>query len=70
MSDLTREEISRLLVRASSFTSKQDGEALQQENERLRAAMQEFVDRLDRGEVRSRYTYAKFKQLLETGDHE
>jgi hypothetical protein len=29
-------------------------------------AMQEFVDRCERGEVRSKYTYAKFKGLLET----
>lgn len=36
------------------------------EIERLREAMQEFVDRCDRGEVRSKYTYAKFKALLDT----
>jgi hypothetical protein len=30
----------------------------------LKEAMQEFVDRVDKGEVRSKYTYAKFKQLL------
>jgi hypothetical protein len=29
-------------------------------------AMQEFVERCDRGEVRSIYTYAKFKDLLKT----
>ena len=27
-------------------------------------AMQEFVDRVDKGEVRSTYTYNKFKKLL------
>lgn len=32
--------------------------------ERLRDAMQEFVDRCERGEVRSKYTYDKFKRLL------
>lgn len=32
--------------------------------EELRAAMQEFVDRVDKGEVRSKRTYAKFKELL------
>jgi len=37
----------------------------QSQLERLRGAMQEFVDRCDRGEVRSRYTYAKFKALLD-----
>ena len=31
---------------------------------KLEEAMQEFVDRVDKGEVRSRYTYAKFKDLL------
>lgn len=29
-----------------------------------REAMQEFVDRCDNSEVRSRYTYNKFKKLL------
>lgn len=29
-----------------------------------RAAMQEFCDRVDKGEVRSKYTYAKFKEIL------
>lgn len=32
--------------------------------EEWREAVQEFVDRVDRGEVRSRYTYKKFKSLL------
>jgi len=31
----------------------------------MRDAMQEFVDRCDRGEVLSKYTYAKFKDILE-----
>lgn len=31
---------------------------------KCRAAMQEFCDRVDRGEVRSVKTYAKFKELL------
>lgn len=30
-----------------------------------REAVQEFVDRVERGEVRSKRTYEKFKQLLE-----
>ncbi len=30
----------------------------------LESAMQEFVDRCERGEVRSKYTYRKFKDLL------
>ena len=33
-------------------------------HEKWREAMQEFVDRCDRGEVRSKYTYSKFKTLL------
>jgi len=27
-------------------------------------AMREFVDRCDKGEIRSKYTYAKFKKVL------
>ena len=30
----------------------------------MRGAMQEFVDRCDAGKVRSKYTYAKFKNIL------
>lgn len=33
-------------------------------NEQVREAMTEFVDRCDRGEVRSTSTYAKFKRIL------
>lgn len=38
--------------------------ALVLKNREYRAAMQEFVDRVDAGEVRSKRTYAKFKELL------
>jgi len=45
--------------------------AMQNENLRLRKslsealeAMQEFVDRVERGEVRSKYTYNKYKAIL------
>jgi hypothetical protein len=31
----------------------------------MRDAMQEFVDRCDNGEVLSKYTYAKFKEILD-----
>lgn len=31
----------------------------------LRSAIREFCDRVESGEVRSSYTYGKFKQLLE-----
>ena len=29
-------------------------------------ALKEFVDRCERGEVRSRYTYGKFKEILQS----
>ncbi len=32
--------------------------------QRMAAAMQHFVDRVDRGEIRSRKTYAAFKNIL------
>ncbi len=38
--------------------------ALEKQNKELKAAMQEFVDRCEKGEVRSKYTYKKFKELL------
>ena len=34
------------------------------EIEKLKQAMQEFVDRCEKGEIRSSYTYSKFKELL------
>ena len=33
-------------------------------------AMQEFVDRVDKGEVRSTYTYNKFKDILVSANKE
>lgn len=36
----------------------------QEESQKLREAMQWFVDRCDNGEVRSKKTYARFKELL------
>ena len=33
--------------------------------EEMRDAMQEFVDRCENGEILSRYTYAKFQEILE-----
>ncbi len=38
--------------------------ALEKQNKELKAAIQEFVDRCEKGEVRSKYTYKKFKDLL------
>ncbi len=37
---------------------------LGQENTILKEAMQWFIDRCDKGEVRSKKTYARFKELL------
>lgn len=37
---------------------------LASENELLKEAMREFVERVDKGEVKSKYTYNKFKRLL------
>jgi hypothetical protein len=48
MSDSTRRARDAMLLRLTTW----------------RAAMQEFVDRVERGEVASRYTYGKFKALL------
>lgn len=31
---------------------------------RMRVAMQKFVDRVDKGEIRSKRTYAEFKDIL------
>jgi hypothetical protein len=41
-------------------------EELKAEVAELKLAMQEFCDRVDRGEARSRKTYARFKELLKT----
>lgn len=38
--------------------------ALADENRKLRALMREFCDRVERGEVKSVKTYAKFKEAL------
>ena len=38
--------------------------AKDEEIERMKEAMQEFVNRCEKGEVRSKYTYSKFKELL------
>ena len=43
------------------------------ENEKYKPlvdAMQEFVDRCERGEIRSKYTYTKFKELLKGVEEE
>ena len=39
-------------------------EQLEKENTKLKEAMQWFIDRCDKGEVRSKKTYARFKELL------
>jgi hypothetical protein len=42
-----------------------ESHACGQRMEEMRAAMQEFIDRVDKGEVRSKRTYAKFKKILQ-----
>lgn len=42
-----------------------DIRTLTSDRDALREAAREFVDRCDSGEIRSRYTYTKFKALLE-----
>lgn len=37
---------------------------LREENIKLREIAQEFCDRRDKGEIRSTYTYKKFKDVL------
>ena len=37
-----------------------------EERDEAHKAMQEFVDRCELGEVRSKYTYMKFKKILES----
>lgn len=37
---------------------------LQDENRKMRYAMNEFCDRVERGEIQSQNTYAKFKEIL------
>ena len=34
----------------------------------MKAAMQEFINRCDRGEIRSVYTYNRFKEILAEED--
>ncbi len=36
----------------------------------LESAMQEFVDRCERGEILSTYTYRKFKNLVDPDENE
>lgn len=46
------------------FEKPVDPLVMQKEHATMREAMQWFVDRVDAGEVRSRRTYAKFKEIL------
>ena len=52
-------------IRAALQEQANEIERLEKEVERLREAMQEFVDRCDKGEARSIRTYGKFKELLD-----
>ena len=42
-------------------------EQFEAENERLRAAAQDFIDKVDSGRARSVDSYRKFKEALENG---
>lgn len=46
------------------FEPQPDTQAVFREHKAMREAMQWFVDRVDAGEVRSRRTYAKYKEIL------
>ena len=58
-----KDEEIRRLNNLYADTIKDLGDALL-EIERMKEAMQEFVNRCEKGEVRSKYTYSKFKELL------
>jgi hypothetical protein len=53
-----QDQIDRLADALAEETAKAD------HAEKLAKAMQEFVDRVDNGGIRSKYTYSKFKKLL------
>ncbi len=44
--------------------SKEIIDSLSSERDAMKEAMQEFVNRVDKGEIRSKYTYDKFKKIL------
>ena len=48
-----------------NYTLYNDYAKLEAENKALKEAMQEFVDKVDRGQARSVKTYARFKELLD-----
>jgi hypothetical protein len=52
-----------------TYSPEHDATIISKARERVQPlidAAQEFVDRCDRGEVQSKYTYSKFKKLLES----
>lgn len=53
------------LARAALQSSRQPQAQPQQVPASWRAALQKFVDRVERGDIRSRQTYAEFKELLQ-----
>ena len=65
---ITEDELSTIWdMLISSDTMEEIGKRIESRSfQSFTNAMQEFVDRCERGEVRSKYTYAKFKDLLET----
>ena len=54
----------KAIVGMNLETYQKAASVLRNERDQLRAAMQEFIDRVDRDEVRSTRTYNKFKELL------
>lgn len=59
------ERLDKLAVELIKKNVKNDFENDAIEILKLKEAMQEFVDRCDKGEIRSKYTYTKFKELLQ-----
>ena len=59
MANMNAEEIKFEIERLQECCAQYRGDI-----ELMREAMQEFVDRCDAGQVRSKYTYAKFKRIL------
>lgn len=49
-----------------STTGREDAERTR----KMEEAIREFVERCERGEIKSRYTYAKFKEILEVSGNE
>ena len=60
------EQLSDLLDEYAESHTQAHTEELRERVKELESLMREFVDRVDRGEVRSKKTYAKFKGALKS----